>query len=183
MFMGLKEVEQQVKYQLGTGARLFGKAHAHARTDAEVRAALDQSGEMVRRDIIGAVETNLDASIKACSWTDYIGPYIDAAHAVAQRHRDVAERIYTERVRTRPSYASLHAIDPGRGLRRTIANNVFYIAEAMYLRDNPDTAVVNFEYADTFWKGLEDILAKEVWGEWRPFVGMVRQDARQPWGY
>lgn len=183
MFMPIADVERHLGQRVGTLGRIFGERHAHARTDTEVGQALEVSAEALRRDIVSPLSEGSGVGVEGVSWTEYIGSYLEQASAIAERYRHEAEAIYLERVRTRPSYASLHKIDPEAGLRRTISNNVFYIAEAMYLRDNPDTAIVNCEFADTFWKGLEEVLAREVWGSWRPYIGMVPQEARQPWGY
>ena len=183
MFMGLGEVGAHLGTAIGHMPRLFGAEHSHARSDAEVARALDRSGDGLVREIVEPLCAESGTDVKETTWTGYIGNYIGHAHTLALKYQSVAEEIYMERVETRPSYQSLHKIDPVRGLRRTIANNVFYIAEAMYLRDNPGTAVINCEYADTFWKGLEPVLEKEVWGSFRPLIGMVPEPARQPWSY
>jgi hypothetical protein len=183
MFMSLEEAGKHAGQKFAVYNRILGEAHVHARSDSEIVEALEASALAVKRDLIGPLSVSSGVPVQGVSWTDYVGTYFDEAYAIALRHASVAESIYLERVRTRPSYASLHKIDPAAGLRRTIANNVFYIAEALYLRDNPGTAIVNCEFADTFWKGLEGVLEAEVWGSWRPFIGMVPKAARQPWGY
>ena len=181
MFESIAAVEGHLGFALDTQARLFG--HMHARSDEEIAQALEASAECIRSDVVGPISAASGVTVQACSWTERTGPYLERAHDIARKHSDVAARIYVERVETRPSYASLHAIDPVRGLERTIANNVLYIAEALYLKDHPTTGIVNCEFADTFWKGLEDILAAEVWGDWRPYIGMAASEARQPWSY
>jgi hypothetical protein len=180
MFESVDRVEQHLGSQLGKDSRLLG--HVHARSDDEVALALESSAACMM-DIVRMISETSGIPVRTCSWTECVGPYLDRAHALALVHTAEAQEIYTERVRTRPSYASLHAFDPARGMERTIANNILYAAEAMYLKDHPTTAIVNCEFADTFWRGLEDLFAVEVWGTWRPFIGMVAQKARQPWGY
>ena len=181
VFESIASVEKHLGPSVGNSLRLYG--HTHARSDEEICRALEASATCIRTEIIQATSQISGVSIQACSWTECVGPYLDRAYALACKYQKVAEQIYDARVRTRPSYASLHAIDPARGLERTIANNVLYIAEAYCLRDNPTTAIVNCEFGDTFWKGLEAVLALEIWGDWRPFIGMVDSAARQPWGY
>lgn len=181
MFMSIDDVAKHLVVKMHSSARLLG--HTHARSDAEIAAALERSAEGITREIVRPLQASSHSPVRAIPWTGYIGPYLSKAQEIAQRHRETAEKVYQHRVSTRPSYASLHKLDPARGLARTIANNVFYIAEAMYLKDNPDTAVVNCEFEDAFWKGLEQVLEKEVWGDFRPFIGMVPESARQPWGY
>lgn len=183
IFMSIEDAEKRSGKKFGAFSRILGKAHAHARSDVEISSALDLSAEALIREIVRPLSEKTGVAIAGVSWTDYIGPYIERGHALAEKYRAFAEAIYRERVRTRPSYASLHAIDPERGLRRTISNNAFYIAEAMFLKENPTVAIVNCEFADTFWKGLEQVLTDDVWGEFRPFIGMVPESARQPWGY
>lgn len=183
MFMSLDEVSHHVGYRVGPSARILGEAHAHARTDAEVARAMDISGDMLEREIVQRLQSACTTPVRAITWSDYIGPYVERATAIAQRHIPVAEGIYEERVATRESYASLHKIDPARGLKRTVSNVIMYIAEAMYLKDHPEVAVVNCEYADTFWKRLENILECHVWGMDPAFIGMTAQNVRQPWGY
>lgn len=163
--------------------RIFGKQHAHARSDDEIRMSLNRSGDVIEREIVQPVAQSTGKQLVPITWSDYIGHFLADAERVALRYVDVAEKIYLERVRTRPSYASLHEWDPARGLKRTISNNIFYIAEAMYLKEHPEVAVVNCEFADTFWKGLERVLEKEVWGSFRPLIGMVPMPLRQPWSY
>jgi hypothetical protein len=183
IFMDVADVSAHLGSSLTGSARLLGRSHFHARSDAEVALALDRSGDALVHNVIAPLAANTGVPIVPVSWSDYIGKYIADAMKVVSTHRAVAEEIYLERVRTRPSYASLHVLDPERGLKRTLSNNVFYVAEAMFLRDNPDVAVVNCEFADTFWKGLEEVLSREVWGDFRPYIGMVPEPMRQPWGY
>ncbi len=182
MFASLDEVASHIKRDVPPTERLFGAAHAHRRTDAEIARALEASGDGLVREIAQAVSVRIGMPITTISWSVYIGEYLAEAAQLAEKTRDVAEAIYLERVKTRPSYATLHAIDPHQGLKRTIANNVFYLAEAMYLRDHPDTGIVNCEFADTFWLGLEQVLKTHVPGS-APYIGMVPKDIRQPWGY
>jgi len=163
--------------------RIFGKEHAHARSDDEIGMSLNRSGDVIEREIVQPISKSTGKQLVPTTWSDYIGPFLADAERVALRYVDVAEKIYLERVSTRPSYASLHEWDPARGLKRTISNNIFYIAEAMYLKEHPEVAVVNCEFADTFWKGLEPVLEKEVWGSFRPLIGMVPVPLRQPWSY
>lgn len=183
VFMAVPDVEKQLSTQLGSRARLFGHAHWHERSDAEIAAALSASREGLVRGVVEPLAHNAAQPVIAKAWFDIIGPYLEMATRLAETHRTLAERIYLKRVETRPSYKSLHDMDPTRGLRRTLANNVFYFAEALFLRDNPDVAIVNCEHEDTFWVGLEDALHNDVWGTWRPFIGMVPKHLRQPWGY
>ncbi len=183
IFMDVADVSAHLGSGLVGTARLLGASHFHARSDAEVALALNRSGDALVRDVVVPLAESTGVPIVPVSWSDYIGKYVVDAMGIVSKHRAVAEEIYLERVRTRPSYASLHSLDPERGLKRTLSNNVFYVAEAMFLRDNPDVAVVNCEFADTFWKGLEDVLSREVWGDFRPYIGMVPEPVRQPWGY
>lgn len=182
MFVGVSEVAGFVKGSIES-LRIFGKEHAHARTDAEIAASLDRSAGVIEREIVDSVSESTGKALVPTTWSEYIGPFLPDAQRLAEKHIDVAHKIYRERVHTRPSYASLHEWNPERGLKRTLSNNTFYIAEAMYLKENPDVAVVNCEFADTFWKGLEPVLEREVWGDFRPLIGMVPMALRQPWSY
>lgn len=183
IFSSLEDVARHTPHGGHASARLFGAAHAHARSDAEIARALERSGDALVKAIAEPIGAITGVPIRCISWTQYIGEHITKASDIAHRHRSVAESVYLERVRTRTSYQSLHKLDPERGLKRTVANNIFYLAEAMYLKANPETAVMNCEFADTFWTGLEQILEQEVWGAFRPFIGMVPEEVRQPWGY
>lgn len=183
MFMSLAEAGAHVPEAGRLSARLFGLEHAHRRSDEEIARALERSGDAIVNLIARPLEETSRAAVRPRTWHEYVGAYFPAARALAEECRDVAEAIYMKRVATRPSYASFHKIDPQRGLERTVANNIFYIAEAMYLRDNPDVGVVNCEFEDAFWKGLEPLLEREVWGSFRPLIGMAPRDVRQPWGY
>lgn len=183
MFMSVAEVGRQIGSNLYASARLLGDGHRHARTDTEIAAALSRSRAALEREIVMPLAARAGQCVHARAWQDIIGPYLDTAHRLAHDNARVAERIYAKRVETRPSYQTVHQMDPARGLLRTVANNVFYIAEAMYLYEHPEVAVVNCEHEDTFWRGLEDLLAEKVWGSWRPFIGMVPKPVRQPWGY
>lgn len=183
MFMSVADVESATGIKKLWRARLFGDSHAHERTDSEIAAALDASAGAIIRQIVEPSAAKSGQVIRHRRWSDVIGPYLDEAYRIARSDKVVATAIYQARVASRPSYKSLHAIDPERGLARTIANNVFYIAEAMYLYEHPNVAIVNCEHEDTFWRGLESLLAEKVWGSWRPLVGMVPKPARQPWGY
>lgn len=183
MFMSIDEVERHVGYPIGHAGRILGADHCHVRSDAEVAQVLEVSAQALIREIVDPLSVSLKFTINPISWSEYVGEYIARARTIVEAHRVDAEDIYLERVKTRPSYGSLHAIDPDRGLRRTLANNIFYIAEALYLHEHRETAVINCEFADTFWRGLEEVLATEIWGTWRPFIGMVPETARQPWSY
>lgn len=183
MFMAVSDVEKQLSTQLTTSARLFGRSHWHARSDAEIAQALSASRDGLIRDVVEPLAHSSEHSVDARAWIDIIDPYLDMASRLAHDNRAVAERIYAKRVETRPSYKSLHDMDPARGLQRTIANNVFYIAEALYLSEHPEVAIINCEHEATFWLGLEEVLRKEIWGDWRPMIGMVPKPLRQPWGY
>jgi hypothetical protein len=183
MYMSIEDVARHLGRNVPESTRIRGRLHAHARNDEEIADALRASADALMHEIVQPLRVRTGIPIVDTTWSGYVGPYLERAYALAQKHRAFAEDIYLERVRTRPSYASLHKIDPERGLWRTISNNAFYIAEAMFLKDNPDTAVVNCEFADTFWRGLEQMLGQEVWGDFRPFIGMVGEGARQPWGY
>ncbi len=183
MFMSVPDVEKHLGSQLWGSARLGGRDQWHARSDAEIAHALEASRDGLIRDVVEPLAHRSQAAVVARPWLDVIDPYLEMASRIAGEHWHVAERIYKKRVETRPSYKSLHDIDPARGLRRTVANNVFYIAEALYLSEHPEVAIVNCEHEDTFWLGLEELLSKLVWDTWRPFIGMVPKPIRQPWGY
>lgn len=182
MFMSVADAERSLGHSLRY-ARIFGERHARARSDAQVAEALECSGDALVRDIVAPLQEECGIPVRAITWSDYIGPYLAEACMLAERYRSEAEAIYMARVSTRPSYASLHKLDPVRGLRRTIANNAFYLAEARYLERHAHTAVINCEFEDAFWRGLEPAIEREIWGSFRPLIGMVPLPARQPWGY
>jgi hypothetical protein len=183
IFMAVPEVEKQLGTQLTGRARLFGRSQWHARSDDEIAQALTASREGLVRDVVQPLAERSGRPVIARAWIDIIEPYLDMAYRLAGEYDYLAERIYQKRVQSRPSYKSLHDMDPARGLRRTLANNVFYIAEALYLSEHPEVAIINCEHEDTFWLGLEEALSKSIWGDWRPLIGMVPKPLRQPWGY
>jgi hypothetical protein len=180
IFLPVSKTEELLGMRHTELTRLWGRVHA--RSDIEIAEAFDESAKAMQRQLIEPLAKLVSVPVYGVSWFSLIEPYLQEAITLVEKHAQLLEAIYLERVRTRPSYATLHAIDPQAGLRRTFGNAVLYIAEAMHLRDHPDCVVANCEVHDTYWKGLAPIVLP-LWGKRVPYIGMVGEKFRQPWGY
>ena len=180
IFTSVADAEAMLGKSFTETTRLWGREHR--RSDAEIGQAFDESASAMRRQLVEPLSAKVPIPVEEISWVDMLLPYLSEASALTMQHQSLLEDIYLERVKTRLSYATLHAVDPRAGLKRTMGNAVLYVAEAMYLRDNPDCVVGNCEVLDTYWKGLTPILMP-IWNERVPYIGMMQEQYRQPWGY
>lgn len=184
IFASIDEVEAQLHTHLFGTTRLFGRFHA--RSLEEIAESFDASASALVRQLADPLRARLSVPVETVSWLDILEPYIPAAQVLVEQHEALLRDLYAERVRIRSkrdsSYAKVHAMDPATGFDRTVGNAVLYLAEAMYLRDHPDCVVANCEPLDIDWKGLQPLLSK-LWSERVPFVGMIGEAYRQPWGY
>ena len=180
MFMSVAEAIRQSGTPFSGPTRLRGRTHQ--RSHSEIAEAFDASAAAMVRQLVEPLRAKVSVSVTTVSWLAMLEPYLDEASVIIQEHQSLLETIYAERVRTRPSYATLHALDPAAGLNRTMGNAVLYVAEAMHLRDHPEHVVANCEVLDTYWRGLAPVL-QPLWRDRTPYIGMIGEKFRQPWGY
>lgn len=169
------------------------KAHLHPlifetnESDAARVDAFRRGGMAVRESVCVPLQQQIQTPLIEASWTTVLGTYLSRSRMVSRSDQGIAlaRSIYEERVRTRPSYASLDTIDPVRNFERTLGNIEMYVAVAYYLQDHPECAAISCEFADTYWQGLAPLLTTTVWKRTDnlPFVALVPPSARQPWGY
>lgn len=156
-------------------------------SDDERAEAFREGGMAIRKSVVAPLQQHVPTPITEASWTTLLGPYLPEARLLTRSDQGItlARSIYDERVRTRPSYASLDALDPARNFERTLGNIDMYLAVAYYLQDHPECAAISCEFADTYWQGLAPLLMTAVWKrmDGLPFVALVPPSARQPWGY
>lgn len=180
IFMAVPDVEHMLGKPFTETTRLWDRTHQ--RTAAEIAEAFTASAEAMKRQLVEPLASAVNVSVEAVSWVETIHPYLEEAARIVEGNMELLQGIYLERVNTRPSYALLHSIDPAAGLARTVGNAALYVAEAMYLRDNSNHLIANYEANDVYWLGLEPVV-RTLWGDRTPYIGMVHEAYRQPWGY
>lgn len=161
--------------------RLWGRRHK--RSADEIAEALEASRAAVDRDVVDPLRARVSIPISSVTWAGLLGDYIDEAHAHARKHAAFVRHMYESWIITGLAASTLHKFDPQRGFERAMANATMYLAQAKHLQDNPDHMVANCEQGEVYWRALEPVIATEVWGTFRPLIGMIDPRARPPWGY
>lgn len=177
----LEVAEGVLGKKLPSDVRLWGRRHK--RSWVEIAQALKASQRSLEKQVLEPLQKRVSIPVCSVTWAEELGDYLPQAYALAKKHIELLRSMYNSWIITGPAASTLHRFNPTRGLERTVGNVTMYFAEALFLQDHRNHMVANCEQADVYWRALEPVIAEEVWGDYRPLIGMVDPRARQPWGY
>jgi hypothetical protein len=181
MFESMGTVEAAIGETLGEQERLWGRRHS--RTDEEIHQSLEAGRACVEREIVAPMRKLVATPVSYDTWRTCLGGYLARGQELAERHVEFVRDLYYTTVINGPASALLHRFNPARGFERTLGNAAMYFAQALYMMDRPDHLIANVEQTDIYWKAFEPVIAASVWGQYRPYIGMVDTRARQPWAF
>lgn len=154
----------------------------HKRSDAEIAAALRHGEHLIQQGLISPVAAKATIPVSSANWLSIISAEtLDWAWEQAQALTGL-EALYDDKVKVQQSWAILDEYDHNYGLSRLRANAGIYLALARFLKENPDTIIVDFEVYPFYWSYLSDHV-KAVWGGDTYSVMPVPGNVKQPWTY
>lgn len=154
----------------------------HQRSEHELAAALKHGEKLIQLGLVEPVAAKATVPVSSANWLDIIPTEIlDWAWEQAHSLKGL-EALYDDKVKVQASWAILDEFDHDYGLSRLRANAGIYLALARFLKENPETIIVDFEVYPFYWTYLAEYV-KAIWQGSTYSVMPVPGKVRQPWTY